>query len=278
MIKKYPLLLFFSLAYAVLWGVAAGLWLTGTSLSGTGGLWALVGIYGASTAGLVAAYAAGGREGLMNLLRAAVRWRVTPRWYALAFVGVPLLVGGAAFSAALLGGTDIAWPTLVGWLFVLVGGTFQGAVGEELGWRGFALPRLLETTAPFWATVLLSVIWGAWHLPGFWLGVPPLRRLPVRRARARGGGPLAAPDARLPPHGGQRARRRDLHARRHEHNPHGDRGAGAGALPVRRGRPDDARRLSPRRPRPQVVVQAPQNGGKSAVGPAERFAGAPDPP
>jgi hypothetical protein len=40
---------------------------------------------------------------------------------------------------------------------------------EKLGWRGFALPRLLKRFNPFTASLILGVIWGVWHLPSFFL-------------------------------------------------------------------------------------------------------------
>lgn len=42
-----------------------------------------------------------------------------------------------------------------------------GPLGEELGWRGYALPRLLALLTPFWAAVLLGAVWAIWHLNGF---------------------------------------------------------------------------------------------------------------
>src|SRR5574337_857223 len=44
-----------------------------------------------------------------------------------------------------------------------------GPLGEELGWRGFALPRLLKRFNPFVASLVLGAIWGVWHLPSFYL-------------------------------------------------------------------------------------------------------------
>lgn len=42
---------------------------------------------------------------------------------------------------------------------------FGGTLGEEIGWRGFALPRLLERFSPLQASFMLGVVWALWHLP-----------------------------------------------------------------------------------------------------------------
>ena len=48
-----------------------------------------------------------------------------------------------------------------------------GPLGEELGWRGFALPRLLEGRNALSAAVVLGIIWGVWHLPAFLIAGTP---------------------------------------------------------------------------------------------------------
>ena len=52
-------------------------------------------------------------------------------------------------------------------------------VGEELGWRGYALPRLLERFSPLVASLILGVIWWLWHLPTFFIAGTPQFRQPV---------------------------------------------------------------------------------------------------
>ncbi|HEY6371821.1 MAG TPA: CPBP family intramembrane glutamic endopeptidase, partial [Candidatus Sulfotelmatobacter sp.] len=53
-------------------------------------------------------------------------------------------------------------------------GLFQGPLAEELGWRGFLLPHLLNKYSPLLASVIVGVIWAAWH--------PDVFLAPVRRA------------------------------------------------------------------------------------------------
>jgi membrane protease YdiL (CAAX protease family) len=59
------------------------------------------------------------------------------------------------------------WPTyLLIYLLFLI---FEGPLGEEPGWRGFALPRLQQRSGPLVGTLLLGVLWGLWHLPLFFI-------------------------------------------------------------------------------------------------------------
>nr|WP_246315642.1 CPBP family intramembrane glutamic endopeptidase [Kineococcus aurantiacus] len=103
------------------------------------------------------------------------RWRVPGRWYALALLGVPLLV--LASGLPLSGGVVQAPAPLV--LAALVPGlvvqVFTTGLAEEPGWRDFALPRLQERFGPTGAVAVLGPLWALWHLPLFlsdWGGYP----------------------------------------------------------------------------------------------------------
>jgi len=107
---------------------------------------------------------------LRPLLARLGRWRVAPGWYLVAF-GLPAVVMAGAIGLVLATGGDLgpiqAGPTalaaLAGWLLLrtLAG----GGLGEELGWRGWALPRLQARLSPVAASVLLGLVWALWHLP-----------------------------------------------------------------------------------------------------------------
>ena len=105
-----------------------------------------------------------------------LRWRVRPRWY-LAALGVPLVVFAATSIVYLALGNPIepsdvlqgvpvyALPLIfvLNLMFVFLLGGGQ----EELGWRGFALPRLLERFNAVTASLVIGVVWAVWHLPLF---------------------------------------------------------------------------------------------------------------
>jgi membrane protease YdiL (CAAX protease family) len=112
-----------------------------------------------------------GHAGVQELLRRCVRWQVGLRWYLLALLGTPILLLVAvlplpgAFAALRLPGR-LFWLSYVAWYGVYLVG---GPLGEEPGWRGFALPRLEGRAGPLVGTLLLGALWSGWHLPLFFI-------------------------------------------------------------------------------------------------------------
>ncbi len=117
-----------------------------------------------------------GKKGVDALLRKIWQARVHISWYAAAFLLVPLLLSIALGVYFLLGGTPLVvqWVTLPFsfFLYLIVAG-----LGEELGWRGFALPRLQTNRPAFSASLIVGVIWGLWHLPILVVASQPLAPL-----------------------------------------------------------------------------------------------------
>lgn len=114
-----------------------------------------------------------GRAGVGRLLRQLVRWRVGLWWYLFALVGIPVLV---VLSVIVLPGVLASFqgfgvlapvPLLGVFVYVLF---FGGPLGEEPGWRGFALPRLQKRHGPLVGSLILGPLWGLWHLPMFFTG------------------------------------------------------------------------------------------------------------
>ena len=112
-----------------------------------------------------------GRAGVRRFLRRFVLWRVGLRWYLFVLVGVPaLFVLSLIVLPGVLGsfqGLGALLPplSLLGWfVYAFFPG---GALGEEPGWRGFALPRLQSLHGPLLGSLILGPLWGLWHLPLF---------------------------------------------------------------------------------------------------------------
>ena len=104
--------------------------------------------------------------GVGALLRQVRRWRVGLGWYVVALGGstaVSLLA--LAVQTVIVGRMPPQWLVLptAAQAFGLIGGLVVGPLGEEFGWRGFALPRLQRRLGALGASVVLGVIWATWH-------------------------------------------------------------------------------------------------------------------
>lgn len=198
------LLAFFVLAFAISWGALGALQViaTGSGLGTwqdltrsaettfdlasradvlTAPVWlvralGIVADFGPSLAAVAVAVATGR---LGPLLARLGRWRVAPGWYLVAY-GLPAIVmasaiGLTAATGGGLGPLQVGPATLAalgGWLlFRTLAG---GGLGEELGWRGWALPRLQARLSPVAASTLLGLVWALWHLPLVLVAASPI--------------------------------------------------------------------------------------------------------
>lgn len=116
--------------------------------------------------------------GLGVLLGTLGRWRVGWYWYVVAIFFEPVRWWLALGIERVLGLSCELGPMPVkvvlgsapGFMIVVaVVFTLPNAIGEEIGWRGFALPRLQAWRGAFVASLVLGVFWGLWHIPA-WIG------------------------------------------------------------------------------------------------------------
>ena len=130
-----------------------------------------LGAFGPLAAAVVVTAQEGGRAGLRSLLGRVVRWRVAPVWYAVALLGPLALQSGAVALHTALGGPPPDLSAIIGVLPPVVAISvymmFTVALGEEVGWRGYALPALQGRHGALLASVILGVMWALWHLPLF---------------------------------------------------------------------------------------------------------------
>lgn len=119
-----------------------------------------------------------GRTGVISLLKRFLQWRVGWKWYLVAFFLKPLLVALGVLGHGLVTGikpdfSDITAYDLFGegatlWLFVVPFFLIDLITnGEEIGWRGYVLPRLQKKFNALTSSLILGVIWGLWHLLRF---------------------------------------------------------------------------------------------------------------
>jgi membrane protease YdiL (CAAX protease family) len=178
-IARRPLISYFALTYALSWGLVLpmtlsrniGIGLLPYDLPDALGiaLFILASLIGPNVAALIVTALTDGRAGVRALLRRIVQWRVAPRWYLVALLA-NMAIWTAAYSAALGPGLFAAaathWPLLVTTFLPSVAfGLLIPAIGEEPGWRGFALPRLQARYGPVGASIILGLLHGLWHLP-----------------------------------------------------------------------------------------------------------------
>src|SRR5438067_892733 len=126
---------------------------------------------GPALASLVVTAIITGRAGMGQLLRRCVQWRVGIGWYLIAIFGLLLifLLGYSIFLGVNLPLALLAHSPLLLTVFlpqaVLI--ILTASFAEELGWRGFALPRLQQRYGPVLGTLILGTLHGLWHLPAF---------------------------------------------------------------------------------------------------------------
>jgi membrane protease YdiL (CAAX protease family) len=166
-ITRHDLTVFFVVAFLFSWypwviGMVRG------KVSGPNPLGPLI-------AALVVTGLAEGRSGMRTLLGRIVRARIGWSSYAMVF-GLPILLCAVALAIMAATGQPVSWPTSMAWrelperfLFIFL---FIG-LGEEPGWRGFALPRLQKRHSPLIASLILAPIWALWHLPLMGNEFPP---------------------------------------------------------------------------------------------------------
>ena len=172
---RQVLVFYFVFAYGLSWGIGIPLALQHAGIANFGMPYAahyLVG-FGPLLAAMLASAWEGGREGLACYLRSLARWKGGWRWGLMAVS--PLLLGAvSAVLVWLFGGPLARFEDLgsvnflppLGWLALPLW-IFTFGLGEEAGWRGFALPRLQRRYPPLQATLLLGGLWAGWHLPQF---------------------------------------------------------------------------------------------------------------
>lgn len=134
--------------------------------------------YGFVAASLIMTGLTLGKAGVIALLKRFLIWRVNWKWYLVALALYPTLFLSAVALNAVLTQTPIDFTTVLAYrifgagaylpLLVVPYFLFDAlANGEEMGWRGYVLPRLQVKYSALAASLILGVIWGFWHLPKF---------------------------------------------------------------------------------------------------------------
>jgi membrane protease YdiL (CAAX protease family) len=173
-VKRYPLVAYFVLVFGVEWlGVVVLSPLVPPMIILLIGSWLPNGV------GLLVTGMAGGRAGLRELFSRAVLWRIDHKWYAISLLAPMAMAFLAIGLYALFGNAAPDFAPTSQLLPIVLMAVFTGAMGEELGWRGTALPHLQVRWNALTCSLILGVLWGFYHLPSFLLSGLPLHNLPL---------------------------------------------------------------------------------------------------
>jgi membrane protease YdiL (CAAX protease family) len=172
LIRRRPVASFFVLAYALSWILWLPLVVSGNDApSGPGFVLLLLGSLVPSTLAILLVAVLHGRAGVRTLLRRLLVWRVGLGWWAAVVLLSALAIGAVGVSLLVGGESPNVTATIPGAVFLFALSIFPGSAGgEEIGWRGFALPQLQARRSALGASVILGVIWGVWHLPLYLIG------------------------------------------------------------------------------------------------------------
>ena len=132
----------------------------------------LLAVYAPGLSGIFLVWHHYGLKGLGSFFRRLVFWRAPIQWWLFLLLGIPAIIYAAA---AIKGTINDPFP-FSPWTMVfpaLVQSLLLGPMGEEFGWRGLALPLLQRPFSPFWASLILGVVWAVWHAPAFALSGTP---------------------------------------------------------------------------------------------------------
>jgi uncharacterized protein len=186
-IKSHPVPTYFALAFAISWG---GLLVVGPPDGTSGTTWqsdprlpflVLAMLAGPSVAGLLLTGVVSGRAGLRELLSRLLRWRIGARWYAVALLTAPLVFMAVHFSLSLISPVFLPGILTASLLLPGIAGALVVGFFEELGWTGFAIPRLRLRYGVLATGLIVGLPWGAWHLltNDIWIGSTHSGGLPL---------------------------------------------------------------------------------------------------
>jgi uncharacterized protein len=172
------LILYFALAYLISWII----WLP--LILPKFGIYTLpvlpkyhhyLGSFGPMIAACIVKYISEGWQGIRDLFKKLVQWKVNWIWYFVALISPVLLVIAAGYVDELISQQSFTMKGFAtnsefsqfGSLSYFIFNVFTFGIGEETGWRGYALPALQKRFSALTATLILAVGWAAWHIPSF---------------------------------------------------------------------------------------------------------------
>lgn len=175
-IRTHSLMVFFILTFILSWSIWIPMAMDHYGIfpvkmdPGFVMIFRLFGTLGPAVSAIMISLIIGGKSSVNDLLGQIGKWRVHWKWYAAAALVFPALLLIAAGIYCLSPGTQPlpVQEVTAGSLIVIMIVMTISVLGEEIGWRGFALPKLQQRWTAFNSSIILGTIWTAWHLP-FWM-------------------------------------------------------------------------------------------------------------
>jgi len=182
--NRHSLIAYFLLAYGITWFFS----ILGTSRfvhfqipPAVVALSSILLHYGPALASIIVAGIEGGGAAVLRLLGGLSAWQVSTKWYVfilifpvfirLSAVGVDVLLGG---EFPVFASSEFT-PAGVNVVLLFIGILFQAGIAEEIGWRGYALPRLQTRYSALVSSLMLGIVWGLWHFhPMNWSALAPV--------------------------------------------------------------------------------------------------------
>jgi len=169
--RRHPLASFFILTFLF----SSGLRIHTIFLTNWPPTVSFLAMFGPAFAALAVLIVTGEQRQVALLFRSLFQWKVNPGWYATAIllppalIAIPIIVNRLLWPSGADGSTML--PLLPFITLVLANFAYLILLVwcEEMGWRGFAMPRLQAQMHPFAASAVLGLIWGVWHLPNFFI-------------------------------------------------------------------------------------------------------------
>lgn len=177
--RKYPVAWFYILAFGISWLGMISIVLGSQGITPFDSpYFQFLSIFyaiGPALAAAIVSQMSHGQTGVGDLLKGLIRWRGGLVWYIVAVLGPAVLLIAAQVITRLLGlPVTITMPQVVLSPYVIFGVAVNLLANtcEEIGWRGFALPRLQKRHNALLATLIVGTLWGLWHLPLVFLAGP----------------------------------------------------------------------------------------------------------